>query len=273
MGQTASSKQSKNSKESIKDLIEECPVCLNILKSKTIYQCENGHAICDQCYSKFTAKNCPTCTNVMFKTRNLVSEKILEKLPTPCQFVGCSEESMLNELKNHEQECLFRLVDCVQNCELKKPLNEIIYHIKKYHNIFGGQKITHSPLSSSCEGKLSLEIEDIYCETSWIPITITHDGHEFFLERKRQTNGIWYNWVCILGSQRIADKYQCVMSYIDNDGDDVLMYKGNVISIDVSKEDRPKKEGSVFGFLDLMVRDIWNTDDEKISYKLTIQNK
>ena len=54
MGQTASSEQSENSKESIKDLIEGCPVCFNISRSKTIYQCENGHAICDKCYPKLT---------------------------------------------------------------------------------------------------------------------------------------------------------------------------------------------------------------------------
>ena len=65
MDQTESAKQSQNSEECLKDLIEGCPVCLNISRSKTIYQCENGHAICDQCYPKLTAKNCPICRNKM----------------------------------------------------------------------------------------------------------------------------------------------------------------------------------------------------------------
>ena len=113
--------------------------------------------------------------------------------------------------------------------------------------------------------------KDFDKETSWIPTHITHDGHHFFVITIRQNNGIWYNWVCILGSQRIADKFECVMTYTDKDGKDVTMYRGNVISIDVPKEDRPKKEGSVFEFHDHMVRKIW--DGQRICYKITVQNK
>ena len=121
--------------ESIKDVMDECPVCLNICRSKTIYQCENGHIVCEQCYPKLTVKNCPKCRNEMFKTRSLVSEKIFERLPTPCQFAGCSEEIMLNELENHEKECSFILVECVDNyCKAKVPINEFMVHCKDNHD-------------------------------------------------------------------------------------------------------------------------------------------
>ena len=86
----------------------------------------------------------------MFETRNLVSEKIIERLLTPCQFVGCSEKVMLNELENHEKECLFRLVDCVDNkCKTKKPLNEIIAHVKNNHTLYSGYDIHCAPIFSS----------------------------------------------------------------------------------------------------------------------------
>ena len=107
-----------------------------------------------------------------------------------------------------------------------------------------------------------------------VPLNIYHDGHEFLLTTIRKKDGsyiYWYNWVFILGSQRIADKFEFVMTFVDKDGKDVIMYRGNVISIDVPKEDMPKIEGSVFLFHDPMVRKIW--DDQRIRYKLTVQNK
>ena len=62
-----------------------------------------------------------------------------------------------------------------------------------------------------------------------------------------------------------------VMKYTDKYRKDVVTYRGNVISIDVSKEDRPTIEGSVFVFHDLTIRKIW--DGQKIPYKLTVQHK
>ena len=268
-----SSKQPRNSVESIKDVIEGCPVCLNICRSKTLYQCENGHVVCDQCYPKLKPKNCPTCRNEMFKTRSLILEKLLERLPTPCQYVGCSEEVMFDELENHEKECLFRLVECINtDCKAKMPLNEIMAHIENNHKISRGIKISNTDLSSTCEGSLTMNEEYFGEDCYWFPTYITHDSHEFLFKKVRENKaGIWHNFVCILGSQRIADKYQCIMSYIDKDGEDVLMYKGNVISIDVSKKDWSKVEGSVFMFLDPMVRKIW--DGQRILYKVTVQKK
>ena len=269
---TESSKRSRNSVESIKDVIEGCPVCLNICRSKTLYQCENGHVVCDQCYPRLTSKDCPTCRNEMFKTRNLVSEKLLERLPSPCQYDGCSEEVMLDELEKHEKECSFRLVECVYKCKTKAPLNEIMVHMKNKHGIFyRGYKITNTLLSSSCKGFFTMNEEHFGEDLYWIPLNITHNGHEFFLEKCRKKDGSWYDWVCILGSQRIADKFEFVITYVDKDGKDVIMYRGNVISIDVSKKERPKIRGSVLMFHDPMVQNIW--DGQRIHYKINVQNK
>ena len=265
---TESSKQSRNSVESIKDIIEECPICLNICRSKNVYQCKNGHIVCDQCYTKLTTKDCPTCRNEMFKTRNFVSKKLLERLPTPCQCVGCSED----ELENREEECSFRLVECVYNCKTKAPFNEILVHIKSDHKIYRGNKITNTLLSCTCEGSLSMEEEHFSEDRNWVSVNLTHNGHEFFFEKFHKKDGSWYNWVCILGSQKIADKFEFIATYTDKkDGKDIIIYRGNVISIDVLRKDRPKKEGSVLLFHDFMVRKIW--DGKRIDYKVTVQNK
>ena len=146
-------------------------------------------------------------------------------------------------------------------------------HIENNHKLSNGDTIKHTQFSSSCTGSLTMKNEYFEREASWIPTYISHDGHDFFLRKVRKNNGCWYNWVCILGSQKIADKFKFIITYTDKDGDDVFMYKGNIISIDVPKDERPRKEGSVFEFHDHMVRNIWVEVDQRISYKLTVQNK
>ena len=75
------SKRNRKCIDDIKEVLEECPICLSIprSKSKTIYQCGNGHVICDKCYSQLKQNKCPTCKGKMFKTRSLVSEKVLDR--------------------------------------------------------------------------------------------------------------------------------------------------------------------------------------------------
>ena len=59
-----------------------CPVCFEIPSENQIFQCENGHTTCTDCYSNIqNNQNCPQCRMVMFKTRftNFVSNNVLPK--------------------------------------------------------------------------------------------------------------------------------------------------------------------------------------------------
>ena len=69
----------------------ECPVCLEVPKSAPIYQCRNGHILCVKCKAKITV--CPSCQEPMGSTRNLLAEKLLERVPVKCEFAanGCAE--------------------------------------------------------------------------------------------------------------------------------------------------------------------------------------
>ena len=58
-----------------------CPVCFEIPSKNQIYQCENGHTTCLDCYSKIQNKNCSQCRMEMFKTKftNFVSNNVLPR--------------------------------------------------------------------------------------------------------------------------------------------------------------------------------------------------
>ena len=63
--------------EYIRDLLE-CPVCIETIKSVPVYQCANGHVICNDCIEKLT--NCPICRSDSALVRILKLEDIIQRL-------------------------------------------------------------------------------------------------------------------------------------------------------------------------------------------------
>jgi len=69
----------------------ECPVCLEEMRPpKKIWQCSDGHAICDFCRKKPTVTCCPVCRKYIVGRSN-----IAEKLAR-CVFGGKSVEELQN---------------------------------------------------------------------------------------------------------------------------------------------------------------------------------
>ena len=81
--ETETTKRSRNSEvtenhenciKNVKDLVSicdlKCPVCTEIPRNKTIYQCKNGHFVCNMCHPKLDVKKCPECRDDLFETRN-----------------------------------------------------------------------------------------------------------------------------------------------------------------------------------------------------------
>jgi len=63
----------------VRELLE-CPVCLEEMKPpKKIFQCSNGHVICELCKNNPEVRSCPTC-RVKFRGHNVVRNIVAEKL-------------------------------------------------------------------------------------------------------------------------------------------------------------------------------------------------
>ena len=69
--------QASDIEEYLRDLLE-CPVCMETIKSVPVYQCINGHVICEVCIEKL--KKCPICRNNSALVRSLKLENIVQKL-------------------------------------------------------------------------------------------------------------------------------------------------------------------------------------------------
>jgi len=63
----------------LRDLLE-CPVCMEEMKPpKKIFQCSNGHVICELCKNNPEVRSCPTC-RVKFRGHTVVRNIVAEKL-------------------------------------------------------------------------------------------------------------------------------------------------------------------------------------------------
>ena len=63
----------------VRELLE-CPVCLEEMKPpKKVFQCSNGHVICELCKNNPEVRSCPTC-RVKFRGHNVVRNIVAEKL-------------------------------------------------------------------------------------------------------------------------------------------------------------------------------------------------
>ena len=64
----------------IEDLMNmlECPVCLDTADRPPIYQCPEGHLLCESCNHRLSA--CPQCSHSLLNSRNRTAEGLAVKL-------------------------------------------------------------------------------------------------------------------------------------------------------------------------------------------------
>eukprot|EP01134_Creolimax_fragrantissima_P005657 CFRG5657T1 len=96
----------------------DCCICFTI-PEKEIYQCSNGHILCDDCHRTLLASDnsvCPTCRVQMSHTnptRNLIGEAARNEMPAECENKGCNHTTTLGKITEHSSMmCPFRLVKC-----------------------------------------------------------------------------------------------------------------------------------------------------------------
>ena len=118
--------------QDVKDILE-CQICLMVSKSPLIYQCPTGHLFCQVCYRK--GNTCPTCLCRLYEIRNLLAEKLLEKIPALCSFLkyGCSVILPGQDLAVHSKGCRFREVICpFPHCEKQISLVHMAEHVVRH---------------------------------------------------------------------------------------------------------------------------------------------
>jgi E3 ubiquitin-protein ligase SIAH1 len=251
----------------LKNLLE-CPVCLTIPRKAPIFQCTRGHIVCGEC--KPNLRTCPQCQIPMDNIRSLVSEKVLEQLPTSCKYAdhGCQVEMMRDVLVEHEKHCQNRTVNCVVlDCKQKVTLSSLLSHLCTDHvtddlfRVEGGEYNTH------------FVVYDKYftVDTIWISVQLHFDSKYFFLECCRSKEGLWNIWVYMLETkQDESENYLCEISINSAKSKDQLLFRGRPFSLDLTRENIVEtRRGLVF--TDATAR-LFRQDDS-IPYRVSIQKQ
>ena len=231
-----------NDSMSVADLEEclECPICLEVPKCAPIYQCSNGHILCNKCKTKITV--CPFCRKPMRTQRNLLAEKLLEKLPVKCEFVanGCSKRMLSTVLPGHMTTCAHRDVQCFE-CKDKHPMSALGDHLKTSHFFrrLGSVEKKATVLYIFTE-------EQFQKSCSFGPVLLPFEGKDFFLMLRNvhPESTSFQIWVY---SCQFKDDLKNTRSRIQFSGSETLTYEGPVISAEVKPlEVRQKGLGLIF---------------------------
>mmetsp|Transcript_107635 Transcript_107635/g.131339 ORF Transcript_107635/g.131339 Transcript_107635/m.131339 type:complete len:336 (+) Transcript_107635:789-1796(+) len=113
----------------------DCPVCYNKLDSH-IYQCKEGHLLCESCRPKLD--NCPQCDCVLTNIRNRALENIISMQLKYCYFKneGCDAKFIGKcKIMKHISECEYRCVKCPFNqCTWFGSFKYLVKHLKESHH-------------------------------------------------------------------------------------------------------------------------------------------
>ena len=213
----------------IADLEEclECPICLEVPKCAPIYQCRNGHILCNKCKAKITV--CPSCQEPMGTSRSLLAEKLLEKVPVKCKFAenGCGKRMMSTVLRGHETTCAHRDIQCY-GCLEKHPMSAIGEHIKTSHKILREVK----------DKKAKLVLNDFKEDLSHSSKGISHcsyllsfEGRDFFFMLHRRSALSFRSWVYSCQFKEALKNTRCRIQF---SGFEIVTYEGPVISAEVN---------------------------------------
>ncbi len=112
-----------------------CPVCLEVRHDCKIFQCGNGHLICELCHSSVT--QCPICRVTLPKpgSRNLFAEKAIRNLPQPCKNAhkGCPFATKDSKAFDaHSSACHFEQVPCPL-CFRECHIGTLFPHVELAH--------------------------------------------------------------------------------------------------------------------------------------------
>ena len=216
--------------EEFRDFLE-CPVCIRIPESSPIYQCPNGHVVCNVCHAKL--KQCPVCRANLGKTRSLVAEKIMSKLPKSCENSehGCKVLLIKDQLTKHEQKCQYRIVQCPHlDCTTKIYYKNMMKHLK-------GKK-SYLPPTFVVENQVitkgwTVPFDCFERSGSGSPSYLGMAGRIFFLENVRYVNTMWYTWIYLLGTKEEAESFFYEIKVTNPKQGEVLTYLGQVVSCDL----------------------------------------
>ena len=190
----------------IKSLFE-CPICFDYAVPP-IYQCQNGHLVCQSCSGKITS--CPTCRVSITEPsiRNLQLDRLANTFQFPCKFNsnGCRWKSYWFKKREHEENCDYISYSCPcpgSTCKWTGLLPQVMPHLTENHKsitTLNGEDIVFLATDINLKGAVD-----------WVMIQSCFN-HYFLLvlEKQESKSGQqqFFAIVQLIGSPKEAEKFR-----------------------------------------------------------------
>jgi len=113
-----------------------CHVCAGRMLQK-IYQCRNGHVICEDCYAALgqTPRHCHVCRDKNPFGRSLALENIAASWACECPNAGCEWRGLGGAMPNHMKRCAL-IVECPEKrgpCDWSGRVEKAHEHLAGAH--------------------------------------------------------------------------------------------------------------------------------------------
>ena len=184
---------------------------------------------------------------------------------------GCKEVLTETALEDHEPECIYRLVPCLEKqiwktskCDAKVTFQDVIQHFEEQHK---KMKQLHSKVkvTGSCANELGLSGRN--CK--WDPMKLDLNN-QIFLWNMKTVDKVVYYWVYILGSPNEAKHFSYTLKLF-GPKNTITFEGGQVAAIDESF-DTLSEAGKCFAIPHKnFVAQVLN-EDRKYEYSLQIRN-
>lgn len=119
-----------------------CSVCWDYIEPPVTEICTNGHNGCSTCVKHLT--KCPICELPADPCRNIGIEtkcrNAMVRIPCNNSFLGCNKKSLIDDMKNHSEICLYQWNECpfaqprANCCSWKGPIIALQQHILQRHH-------------------------------------------------------------------------------------------------------------------------------------------
>lgn len=247
----------------------ECLICMEVPTKAPIYQCEEGHILCEECYElrKGGENTCPTCKVTLSGIRCRMAEKLLSKLPSRCRYSngnsnGCEVELMSDDLAKHEKVCSHRPIACLDlQCREEIKIMDFVKHLEEH-------EITDQPTDTT-----SVTLPDYEKAKSYLQCPSTHfkvEEDDFYLVLVRTKKGLWYLWICGVPAQ-VSEKYKYKIEMKSENLKERYEYQGECSSLDLHPVKTMIKDGFCRGlmFNDSIIEK-FKTSDGNLNLKIKI---
>ena len=241
-----------------------CVICFDVPKQDPVYQCDNGHILCDTCHEKVT--ECPVCRIKLEGPKKLVVETVFAKCHGQPYLKkdGCSVTLTKTELQKHQNICKYIPVPCVHpGCREMVPMTELAAHIEDTHEVRCHFKTNQYTIVYK-HMKTSISIE-----SQFGPSRLSFDGFHFyssvwrnFLPQRR-----WFIWLYIVGTADESKNYIYTVTIKGLEFNEVITYTGQTISVQTGKE-QVCRTYRCLSFDDEMAKRLCRKDRLKIMFNI-----